>query len=101
MTKKAYVGNASDKEQVKKAGTKEYLREKQKKEDLQAILGSVEGRRFLWSVLEKCGVFQSIWTPSAQIHYLAGQQDIGHWLMAQIVDADQDAFLKMQKEASV
>jgi len=96
--KDAFVGNASDVQQVKKAGHKEKLKEKEDVKDLKEVLSTREGRRFLWRLLTECKVFSSIWTPSAQIHYFAGRHDLGLWLMAEIENADQEAFLTMLKE---
>ncbi len=96
--KDAYVKNASDPKQVKSAGIKERDRRKQEILDLQFILSEQNGRRFLWRLLKHCKAFNSIWEQSAKIHYNAGQQDVAHFVMAEIVEADQDAFLKMMKE---
>ena len=99
MIKDALVGNAADAKQVKSAGHKERLKDKEKKKDLQSILNTVEGRRFLWVQLSKCKVYESIWESSAKIHYNAGKQDLGHELMADIIDASPEAYLQMQKES--
>jgi len=88
---KAYVGNAADRKQVGEAKRKEKDRRKQEREDLQALLALPEGRRFLWRLLTECKVFGSIWEGSAKIHYNAGQQDFGHFLLAEIGEADEDA----------
>ncbi len=101
MTEKkdAFVGNAADEKQVKSAGHKERLRERERRTDLKAILDTVEGRRFLWGQLGKCKVYESIWESSAKIHYNAGKQDLGHELMDEIIRASPEAYLQMQKEA--
>ncbi len=99
MTEKALVGNAADPKQVKSAGHKERLRENEQKKDLQEVLSTVEGRRFLWAQLGKCKVYESIWESSAKIHYNAGKQDLGHQLMKDILEASPEAYLQMQKES--
>lgn len=99
MTEKAFVGNAADAKQVKSAGNKVNLKEKERKRDLQEVLSTVEGRRFLWGQLKKCKVYESIWEGSAKIHYNAGKQDLGHELMAEILEASPEAYLQMQKES--
>lgn len=98
MNKDALVGNAADAKQVKSAGHKERLKEKDEKKDLQAVLATREGRRFLWRLLEECKVFESIWEPSARIHYLAGKHDFGLWLLAEVEAADKEGFIGMLKE---
>ena len=97
--KDALVKNAASEAQVRSAGHKERLREKSEKKDLQEVLSTVEGRRFLWGQLKKCKVYESIWESSAKIHYNAGKQDLGHELMAAILDASPEAYLQMQKES--
>ena len=96
---RSLVQNAASEKQVKSAGHKERLREKDEKKDLQAMLATLEGRRVFWRVLTQCKVYESIWEGSARIHYKAGQQDLGHWLMDEIIQANPDAYLQMQKEA--
>jgi hypothetical protein len=95
----ALVKNASDEGQVRKAGKQEKLNEEDYSADLRAVLGTKQGRRVLWSILTKCRVFESIWHGSALIHYNSGQQDVGHMLMSEIVEADQDMFFKMMVES--
>lgn len=97
--KEALVKNAASEKQVKSAGHKERLKEKDEKKDLQALLNTIEGRSVFWRILTKCKVFESIWEGSARIHYKAGQQDLGHWLMDEIIKANPEAYLQMQKEA--
>lgn len=101
MEKKALVGNAADAQQVKEAGRKDRERRKRELEDLKSVLTSLEGRRFIWRLLGHCKVFESIWHPSAQIHHSAGKQDVGHFIMAEVVEADQEAFLRMMQEAKI
>ena len=95
---RVYVKNLADKEQVKSAERKEKDRRRQEVEDLKEILSTKSGRRFIWRLLEHCKVFESIWHPSALIHYNAGKQDVGHFIMAEIISADTSAFQKMMEE---
>lgn len=97
--KDALVRNAASEKQVKSAGHKERLREKEQKKDLQAMLNTIEGRRFIWRLFEECKVFKTIWESSAKIHFNAGKHDFGLWLMSETIAADSEAYLQMQKEA--
>lgn len=49
----------------------------QLKLDLKAVLALPQGRRYLNDLLERCGIGQDIWSPSAEIHRKAGMQFIG------------------------
>lgn len=97
--KEAFVKNLADQEQVKSAEYKVKRNRQVELEDLYHVLQSEQGRRFVWRLLSHCGTFKSIWHPSAQIHYASGMQDVGHFLMAEIVEADEEALLKMMTES--
>lgn len=49
-------------------------------------------------MMEHTKTFGSIWEPSAKIHYNSGKQDVGHFIMAEIMEADPNLFMKMMKE---
>lgn len=92
------VKNAADENQVERAGKSLENRRHQELSDIRTVLASASGRRLLWRLMEKCRTFSSVWDNSARIHYNAGQQDIGHYVMAEIVDADENLLFKMMKE---
>jgi len=98
MAERALVKNAGDAKQVADAGDKERIAEARRLDDVKNILSNPAGRRFLLWLLHQCGVFRSIWRPSAEIHYLSGQQDIGLLVLEEIKSADRDAALKMLLE---
>jgi hypothetical protein len=75
----------------------EKLKRERELDDLRAVITTPEGRRVMWRLLSRCGTFASIWEPSAKIHYNSGQQDVGHYLMAEIVEAEPSALLEMMK----
>jgi hypothetical protein len=93
------VKNAADPRQVKAAERNEKDKRELELDDLRALLKTAEGRRFLWRLIGQCRTFESIWTANAQIHYNAGQQDLGHFLIAEIVEADEEGYLLMQQES--
>ena len=67
--------------------------------DLKQIMALPHGRRFIWRLLTHCRVFGSIWNNSAQIHYNAGMQDVGHFIQNEVIAADDMAFINMMKES--
>jgi hypothetical protein len=95
---KAKVNNASDPEQVKEAGKREETQREQELRDLKAVLSMPEGRRFVWRLMDFCGPFKTCWAPNAKIHYNSGQQDVGHFLMGEIVQADGEAMISMMRD---
>lgn len=99
MSDRALVRNASDREQVAKAGTKERLQQEQELEDLRKLLSMPEGRRFLWNLLGFCRVYESIFEANSKIAYNSGQQDVGHFIQGLIIKARPEALLQMMQEA--
>jgi len=95
----SFVKNAADPIQVKTASQKTRNLELRETGDVLSVMSTKEGRRFMWRMLSECKIHESIWHPSAMIHYNSGRQDVGHWLEAQIIKADQNLYLIMQKEA--
>jgi hypothetical protein len=95
---KVAVKNAADEKQVKAAKDKELRGRELEMQDLLNVLSTVSGRRFVWRLLGHCRVFETIWHNSALIHYNAGQQDVGHWVMKEINDAAPESLLLMIKE---
>lgn len=82
----------------KKREEKSKLRDKKWVESIEKIASSTDGRQVLWRILEKCKVFNSVWEPSAKIHYNSGKQDLGHWLMAEIIRTNENILFKMMAE---
>jgi hypothetical protein len=66
---------------------------------LRELMQSEASRRVMWELLDLAGVFRSIWTPNAEIHYRAGRQDFGHELMALLHQAGEDHYAAMESEA--
>lgn len=96
---RSLVKNAADEKQVKGAAEKEKRGRDRELDDLAFILNDIRGRRAMWRVLGYCKAFESIWEPSAKIHYNAGQQDVGHFLLNDLMEASEDLYLLMAKEA--
>lgn len=93
------ITNAADESQQQRARMTAKDREHREIADLYNVMSSKSGRRFIWRLLGVCRPLQSIWEPSARIHYNAGQQDIGHWVIAETEKASLDLFHEMQREA--
>lgn len=91
--------NAADPTQVKFAERKARQQEELFGAGLRQVLDTEAGRVVLWGLLERAGIYRSIWDPSAKIHYNAGRQDFGHELLALIVEASPENYLQMEAEA--
>ena len=98
---RAFVRNGADRKQVKGAESKIKLRQMREDADWAYVLGSPEGRRVLWRLLEHCNVFGSVFDPhGSRQSYNIGMQDVGHKIMADITTRDGKAWLLMQREAA-
>lgn len=95
---KAYVKNASDRNQVKNAKQKEESKRDNELNDLRSILNTPAGRRVLWRFISYAKIFQERWEPSAKIHYDAGVRAFGLHIIAEINEASEDLFIEMMKE---
>ena len=91
--------NAADEQQVREAEKKQKLRRDQELDDLKKILTMDAGRRLVWRLLGRARVFESVWEQSAKIHYNAGQQDFGHFIMSEVIEAGPEFLLRMMQES--
>jgi hypothetical protein len=91
------VKNAADENQIKIDREKNKFKQDTEDNDLKFLLASDQGRRFIWNMLEKCGVFKSSFTGSSETFFLEGQRNIGLKLMSDIMRVDPDSYLKMIK----
>lgn len=92
------VRDTGDKQQQERVAKKQENKRQQLQEDYHALLNSPNGRRVLWDIIAYCKVFETIWDPSAKIHFNSGRQDVGHFVMAQIMKAKPDALTTMMIE---
>lgn len=93
------VKNAANQTQINEASKVEKRGRELEIQDLKNILSQAHGRRFVWRLLSHCKVFESIWHPSALIHANAGRQDVGHFVLAEVMAADEEAYIKMARES--
>mgnify|MGYP001559777808 CR=1 FL=1 len=98
MRKGAYVSNVADERQVGEAKSRESIRRKRELDDLRAILATKVGRRVCWRLLKQCKTFDSISSQSSQIYYNAGKQDVGHFLLNEIKEANEERLYDMMRE---
>lgn len=85
---------------IKLAKEKERAARKQELNDIGTLLSNASGRRFIWRLLERCSTFGSVFNPDSthRMSYLSGQQDLGHYIMAEIAEADENLLFKLMKD---
>ena len=67
-------------------------------DDIKWLMGSKRGRRIVWRLLERTGVFRSSFTGNSETFYREGMRNIGLVLMAQTNEAGPDLYASMVKE---
>lgn len=92
--------NAADPRQVEALRTVERRDAAAKLRAWRTVLALPEGRLLLWELLEHCSVFASVYDSSSKIYANAARQDVGHYVMARIGEADEAKLLQMMREAS-
>ena len=98
--RRAMVRSASDVAQVQNAKVDEKVRRTNELSDLREVLATRAGRNVLWRLMSQCGLFESITVQSSEIYVRSGRRDVGLFLIAEITQADQQAYLLMQREAA-
>ena len=102
MTDRAFISNAADPKQVKKAKQRDRHAAYRNQADLEWVLSTVQGRRFLWEELSECGVFTTSFVPG-QADYTAfneGQRQRGLKLLLRIQGVNPTLYHTMATEAS-
>jgi len=92
--------NASDEEQIARAKRLEAKQRSEELADLKMILSTASGRRLLWRILDKGGLWKTVYHPTgSQMNINVGMQNAGLFMQSEIVEADEDAYFTMQREA--
>jgi L-amino acid N-acyltransferase YncA len=91
--------NAADQRQTRFAERLERDRARRWEAELDAVMATQPGRAVMWALVRRAGVYESVWRPSAEIHYLAGRQDFGKELLAELLRICPDKYLTMESEA--
>jgi hypothetical protein len=90
--------NAADKKEIKKQSHRVKEIDRQEQNDVKFLLSNIQGRRFLWKYLSKCGVYRTSFTGSSETFFKEGQRNVGLWILDDITRANPDAYLLMIKE---
>ena len=65
---------------------------------IKTVMQTKQGRSVMFNILERCGVYRSIMTGSSKTFYLAGKQDMGHEILALLLQADPESYKQMETE---
>lgn len=76
---------------------KDRLREE--RDDVAWVIGTQQGRRFLWRLLAYCKVHHDIGGPIEQVYKDLGKRNVGLFIEGIVVDASEDKLFEMMREA--
>ena len=65
--------------------------------DVAFVLSSEEGRRFYWRLMKRCGIHKSSMTGNNTTFFNEGERNIGLIMLAELEEADPEAYLKCLK----
>lgn len=74
------------------------LAQQNEAEDFKWLMSSKRGRRIVWRLLERTGVYRSSFTGNSETFFREGQRNVGLMLMAQINEFSPDQYALMLKE---
>jgi hypothetical protein len=91
--------NASEPDQVNARQKKADRQAKRLKGFVKAVMGMAEGRQWVWSTLDRCGVYRNPFSDSPYVTaFNAGQMNIGQAILAEVMAECPDLYLTMVKE---
>lgn len=95
----AYVKNAADKDQVRRAQKKEQSDHERRLNDLRYVLNDRRGRRFLWKTMSDCGIFQTSFSSSTNVTFFnEGQRNVGLKILSDLNEAAPEVYVLMCEE---
>lgn len=86
-------------EEMKREARKQVeLNEKQFAADVEHVMSTPHGRRFLWALLQQTNVFGPAFTGNSETYYNLGRQDLGKWIYAKARGTSLELWRKAEDE---
>ena len=95
------MAELDDEQKVKQKGTLDNIRRRRELFDTAKVLSTIEGRRFYWRWLQRCGVFRSSFTGNNTTFFNEGERNIGLEMLADVNEADPEKYLLMLTESQL
>tara|TARA_R110000803_G_scaffold121808_1_gene189897 strand:+ start:606 stop:941 length:336 start_codon:yes stop_codon:yes gene_type:complete len=96
--KKETAYDAGSESHVAKKKTKVSLIKQQAEEDMKQMLSEAYGRRLLWRMLEKCGIYKTSFTGNSTTFFNEGRRAVGLDLLEDIIKVSPSSYTLMQSE---
>ena len=90
--------NAADEHAQAQAKRREKDKARQAQNDIREVMSRPEGRRVMWRILVKAGIYADCFTGNSTTFFNEGKRSIGLQLMAELEAAAKDQFIDMWKE---
>ena len=87
------LSSLSDEERATK------LRRHQEQADIETLMGTPAGRRFVWRLLDATKVFQTSMTGNSYTFFNEGRRDVGLLIFGEVMEVCPDLYVTMQNEA--
>jgi len=90
--------NAADEREVEERRQKEKLESDQAQADLEEIMSTTAGRRFMRRLIGQCGLYRSSFTGNSTTFFNEGARNVGLWVHAEMMSACPQRYLEMLQE---
>lgn len=92
--------DASDERAVRAARSRARREDEERLEMVKAVMSMPQGRKWVWGILAHCAVLQTPFATNALVMaFTAGKQDVGHFIIRDIMEVAPEMYLKMAAEA--
>jgi hypothetical protein len=91
--------NAADEEVVKGRKRKDEQIRDRELNDVRTVMNTVEGRRFVWRMLDRAGVFRTSFTGNSTTFFNEGMRNMGLIVLADVHEACSDKYIQMMTES--
>lgn len=78
---------------------REAFRREQEQLDIQSVMETENGRRFIWRLLSYCGIYRDIEGDQVQMLKQIGRRQAGLHILAIISESAEESVFKMMREA--
>lgn len=99
MSDKDKQFNAADESQVKDRKRKDERARDIELADMKKLMAIREGRRFVWRLLDRAGVFRTSFTGNSTTFFNEGMRNIGLIVLADVMAACADQYVVMMNES--
>ena len=82
-------------------GLEQGVRRKQEIEDLKWLMAHKQGRRYVWRLMEKAGVYRTSFTGNSETFFREGMRNLGLFVLSEVMEVTPDQFALMLKEQQV